>query len=87
MPHKKTVSMPAWVQELAEDDLCLYTTVVEAIVARSFAVTCGASKKALRAADLTLDQIADGRVWGAVAWKKAADALRKYTQAAEQTQE
>jgi hypothetical protein len=86
MPHKKTLSLPAWVDKL--DDTCLETTVIEALVARDYAIRMGAErhkpcKSMLRAADATLDQIADGRIVGRLAWKRAADALRKYTSAAE----
>jgi hypothetical protein len=88
VPHKKVYrkDLPDWLDTL--DDPCLETTVVEAIVARREAVRDGAEnypacKAALRSGDLTLDTIASGRVRGKAAWKKAADALRKYTSAGE----
>jgi hypothetical protein len=85
MPHKKVLGVPAWVEEL---DPCLQNIIVEALVARRAAELAGAMKHAgcraaLESADLTLDMIADGRATGTIACKKAADALRKYTQALE----
>ena len=87
MPAKtKHVQWPDWVEQLA--DPCLWETVREALVARGSAVKAGAERHAscraaLRAADQTLDAIADGRVIGQVACRKAAVAIRKYNTAAE----
>lgn len=86
MPHKKTLGLPDWVEKL--DDTCLYQTVVEALVARQFAMSQGAQehkacKAALHSADATLEQIASGRVTGTAACRKAADSLRKYNTAGE----
>jgi hypothetical protein len=87
MPHKKNLPMPTWVDRL--DDRCLETAVVEALVARRSAIRQGAERSgpacraALRAGDATLERIADGSIKGELAWKRAADALRKYTTAAE----
>lgn len=89
MPHRpvETLRLPKWVQELV-DDRCLYTTVVEALVARQYAIDWGAREykteaKIFRAADNTLQMIADGRVYGEMACRKAADALRKFNTAGE----
>ena len=86
MPHKFTLDVPEWVEELA--DVCLQTTVEEALWARHYAVRWGAlehksCRAALASADATLQRIADRRVIGNSACKKAADALRKYNTAAE----
>lgn len=87
MPHKNfKLRAPKWVDELG--DPCLQTVVVEALVARDFAEKYGAEKHpdcaaVFRSADTTLAQVADGRVTGDLAWRKASDALRKYTTAGE----
>jgi hypothetical protein len=87
MPRKRIDSfiiVHEWIENL--DDQCLANMLVEALVARHFAVKAGAKKhKATRAAidtgDATVEQIEYGRVSGASACRKAATALRKYTQA------
>jgi hypothetical protein len=92
MPPRKgnyKIVAPEWIER--SDDPCLYTILLEALVARSFAIRWGAmhdksARGALDAADLTLRQIEDGRVSGEIAWYKATAALRKYTQAGERAQ-
>lgn len=87
MPHKKSfLTVPAWVDALKDE--CLKTTVIEALVARKYATDHGAEDNrncaaALRSADVTLDNIESGKLSGKPAWKKAADALRKYNTAGE----
>ena len=86
MPHKNFLKYPKWVEDL--DDECLKTGVIEALVARQSAIVHGAlenraCKAVFSAAEATLDKIRDGSVTGEVAWKKADDALQKYTTARE----
>ena len=83
-PRKRKIPWPAWVNAL--DDMCLREGVREALTARETALSLGANKKqgcvgAFRSAETTLDQIEFGRVTGQAACKKAAVALRKYTNA------
>ena len=87
VPHKpvdKELDMPDWL-ELIEGH-CLQEILIEALVARACAVRNNAESNprantALVAGDKTIDQIAQGRYKGRLACKKAADALRKFTQA------
>ena len=78
------LGFPDWVREI--DDPCLSETLREALVARFQAVRAGAmarrgTQEALAAGDATMAQIEYGRVRGQIACRKAATALRKYTQA------
>jgi hypothetical protein len=84
--HKKIFNWPEWVQSI--EDPRLSATVREALFAGDTAVEAGAKKykncqRALRSAEQTLDQIRFGRVTGKAACRKAADAIRKFTTAAE----
>ena len=90
MPHKyiekSILNPPQWLEAMRADDPCLFQMLSEALVARDHAIEAGAqrdprSHAALRAGDATIDQIAFGRYKSPVACRKAADALRKYTQA------
>jgi len=88
MPHKRIDKLDIIVHEWIDNlhDQCLASMLVEALVARHLAIRAGAKKhKATRAAlvagDATVEQIEYGRVSGASACRKAATALRKYTQA------
>jgi hypothetical protein len=86
MPHKKKIEVPDWVDAI--DNLCLRHIIVEGLVARRVALDHGAldhpkCRAVLEGADKTLDRIADGRVVGDIACKKASDALRKYNTACE----
>ncbi len=93
MPHKSSwntpdFKLPEWVEEIALHNMCLYETVVEALFARHTALRNNAQQykacaAVMRAADETLRQIAEGRIKGTVACKKAAIAVRKYTTAFE----
>jgi hypothetical protein len=73
-----------WLEKIGEGDACLYQNVLEAMTARHYAVQAGAEQHApcasiLRKADAILAAVEDGRATGQVAWRKATDALRKYT--------
>lgn len=88
MPRKPKYELqyPEWVKALR--DPCLKSVVKEALSARDFATDAGAERyktcaKLLRVGDTILRSIEDGRATGPAAWKKAADALRKYTVALE----
>lgn len=87
MPAKsKHVVLPDWVERI--DDPCLVETITEALVARRLAERLGAPdqrpcRSVFAAGDKTLDAIADGRVRGQVACRKAAVALRKFNTALE----
>jgi hypothetical protein len=86
VPHSKEIGVPEWVDGLR--DRGLRAVVAEALFARAFAIRHGAREHAkgvaaLTSADTALDQIADGRVTGDLACRKAAGALRKYNTAAE----
>lgn len=89
MPAKtQTIKFPAWSEQI--DDDCLYWIVREALVARYTAVRLGADsagapvRKALAAADKTLDAVANGTVVGSAACAKASVAIRKYTNVVDQ---
>ena len=76
-----TAVVQAWLD--GADNLCLRQTVEEALLARLSAEEHGArdrarSRRALDAADATLDSVIDGRVTGDKARKRAAVAVRKY---------
>ena len=91
MPHKERVEWPAWIQDVAKADPCLGRVVKEAEVARDAAEGAGAARKsapkACRGAYTsgveTFDSIRYGKVQAGTdaAWKRAADALRKFTEA------
>jgi hypothetical protein len=91
MPHKEILSWPGWIEEIAEQDPCLGRMIREAVVAHDAAVNAGADKKtaskrcrdAFKSAAMTLDVLQRGAVRPNTdaAWKKASDALRKFTQA------
>lgn len=87
MPHARIDwPLPEWVETIS--DRCLYTTILEAYVARQFAIKWGARRyrdlgAIFDAAEKTLQMVADGRVTGELACKRAADALRKYVSAGE----
>jgi hypothetical protein len=91
MPHKSLknldVTLPAWVSALEDD--CLHDVLVEALVARHNAVRSGATdprapkvcREAISAADASVALIEQGRASGKSAASRAADAVRKYTDA------
>jgi hypothetical protein len=88
MPHKPIgkLSVPSWIKAIEND--CLRELLVEVFVAQFHAEEDGARnhpqcKAALKSAETTLQMIADGRVTGKQAWKKATDALRKFNTARE----
>jgi hypothetical protein len=72
------IGLAPWVQAI--DNACLYEVVVEALTARASAVRHAGKRATIAAADTTLAMVADGRVTGDRACKKAAVALRKYVQ-------
>jgi hypothetical protein len=85
MPHSTRIKWPSWVDELADLDPCLGRVVREAVVAQDAALSAGAKKvcpKAYAAAEQTLNALRYGKVrpHTDAAWKKAADALRKFTE-------
>lgn len=84
---KDLPTWPGWVTSL--EDSCLRKAVKEALVAKDTAVDLGATRRdaprecraAFRAADKTLDQVREGRVEGDAACRKAAVAVRKFSNA------
>jgi hypothetical protein len=90
MPHKEVAFKP-WVQEISAVDQCLGRIVKEAMVARDAAVEAGAATKGasrkcravFNSAENTIAAVRDGRIkpGSDAAWKRATDALRKYTSA------
>lgn len=88
-PRKKPqIPLPEWIVATQGEDPSLFTALYEAWWARDFAIRQGADRRgackaSFDAAEATLDQIKFGRVTGERAWKKAAVALRKYTNAAD----
>lgn len=89
MPHREDVVYAPWVNELWEQDPCLGRIVIEAVVARQAALKAGANKpeaprscrRAFESAETTLDAVRLGKVAPGTdaAWRRASDALRKYT--------
>ena len=86
MPHRDR-DIPDWIAFL--DNECLQITSFEAAVARKKALKAGVDPEvgpcgaAFKAAERTLDAVESGKVRGLVACKRAADALRKFTEARE----
>jgi hypothetical protein len=90
MPHR-TVRFAPWVEDLSEIDPCLGRIVKEAEVARDAALEAGAAtvraprscRAVFRAGETTIAALRDGRVAPGTpaAWKRATDAVRKFTQA------
>jgi len=88
MPHKY-VEWDKWIEDIAAVDPCLGRIVIEAVVARDAAEKAGAAhgespkkcRKAFESADRTLDSVRLGVVSPNTdaAWKRATDALRKFT--------
>lgn len=72
------IELAPWVQTI--DNSCLYEVVVEALTARASAIRHNGAPGLIRTGDATLAAVADGRVTGDRACKKAAVALRKYVQ-------
>lgn len=91
MPHRENVTWAAWIEALSEQDPCLGRIVKEAVVAQDAALHAGAGRagstracrRAFESAEQTLDTIRLGRISPGTdrAWKRAADALRKFTTA------
>lgn len=91
MPHRGNVTWAAWIDALSEQDPCLGRIVKEAVVVQDAALHAGAKstgatracRRAFESAEQTLDTIRLGRIAPGTdrAWKRAADALRKFTTA------
>jgi hypothetical protein len=88
VPHKEVDPnrIPDWVGQIEDD--CLASLMMEVLVARHKAIEDGANHKLacrghFRSAEATLEQLQYGRLKGRDAWKKASDALRKYSVARE----
>jgi len=91
-PRRRTqlAAVPSWVEDVTRGDPCLWEAVVEACVARYSAAHAGASASTsvdYRSGDAILDEIRVGRVVGTAACRRAAVAVRKYTQAHQRTAE
>lgn len=90
MPHKAVIFEP-WVESISAADRCLGRIVKEAAVARDAAIDAGATRKTAPkkcraifvSAETTFEALKDGRIKPGkdAAWKRATDALRKYTNA------
>jgi hypothetical protein len=90
MPHK-VVLFPSWIQDVTDQDPCLGRILKEAAVVRDAAIECGIAERGapreatskFEAAEDTFAALRDGRVGPHTdrGWKRAADALRKFTEA------
>jgi phage tail tube protein FII len=92
MPHRD-VTFDPWIENIRQEDSCLGRILIEAVVMKDAAVKAGAasrraSKKCFKkfeSAETTLETIRTGKIKPNtdIAWKRASDALRKFTEALE----
>lgn len=80
-PKKLRLLFPEWLHRLSEADPDLCDDVRGALLTRSSAVKTGASDAELTIPDALIDSIADRKIGGAVARRKAGVALRAYERA------